>query len=303
MAVSTVKRIDVGSRAGESTQVFRKVDRKAARTRRLTPPRSDGPTWIEVPGISRKIRVKIASELDELRGAFRLLATNYRACGYESPMMGQYRFTPYHVLPTTVTLVATHENHVVATLSVVLDTEVCGLPMESVYREEIDGLRREGRHVAEATCLADRDLGIHEFVRVFKTLIKVGIQYHVRQGGDSWVIAVNPRHRSFYQRVLGFVPLGPRRAYPSVQGHPAEAYVSGVDLLRNQAPEISREVLDEQVPRPVLRAPGLSRALVQYFGERSTQADSGTIDTLLGHVERCGGCPRWGMVAPAEVRR
>ena len=116
-------------------------------------------------------------------------------------------------------------------------------------------LAQQGRHLAEATSLADQDLGIHEFVRVFKTLIKVGMQYHVRQGGDSWVIAVNPKHRGFYQKVLGFVPLGPRRAYPSVQGHPAEAYVSGVDLLRTHAPEMNREVFGEPLPDSVLRAP------------------------------------------------
>jgi hypothetical protein len=237
--------------------------------------------------------VKIASEREELEDAFRLLAMNYRACGYENQSTGLLRFTPYHVLPSTVVLVAKHEDCVVATLSVVPDTELCGLPMESVYRAEIDGLRQEGRRLAEATSLADRDLGIHEFVRVFKTLIKVGMQYHVRQGGDSWVIAVNPRHRGFYQKVLGFVPLGPRRAYPSVKGHPAEAYVSGVDLLRTHAPEMNREVFGEPLPDSVLRAPRWSPDWVQYFGKRSTQADGGTIDGLLSHVERFGGPPRW----------
>jgi hypothetical protein len=298
MAVTTLKRIDVGSRAGESNHLFREVD-GSTRTRSATSGRRR-PASVEVPGIRREIQVKIASEFDEFKGAFRLLATNYRACGYESPSTGLYRFTPYHVLPTTVTVVAKHASHVVATLSVVLDTDLCGLPMESVYGAEIDGLRQQGRHVAEATCLADRDLGIHEFVRVFKTLIKVGMQYHLCQGGDSWVIAVNPRHRGFYEKVLGFVPLGPRRAYPSVQGHPAEAYVSGVDLLRTNAPEMSREVLGEELPSSVLRAPRWSPSRVRYFGKRSTQADGRSIDDLLSHVERYGGHPRW---ARARGRR
>jgi hypothetical protein len=237
--------------------------------------------------------VKIASSREEFEDAFRLLATNYRACGYEQENTGFFRFTPFHVLPTTVILVAKHKDRVVATLSVVPDTELCGLPMEKVYGAEIEGLRQQGRRLAEATSLADQDLGIHEFVRVFKTLIKVGMQYHVRQGGDSWVIAVNPRHRGFYQKVLGFVPLGPRRAYPSVQGHPAEAYVSGVDLLRTHAPEMSREMLEAPLPDSVLRTPRWSPTRVHYFGKRSTQADGRTIDALLSHVERFGSPPRW----------
>ena len=142
MAVSTVKRIDVSSRAGERTHVFPDPYGKPPRANRQTgAAHRYGPASIEVPGIGPKVHVKIASELDEFKGAFRLLATNYQACGYESRGAGVYRFTPYHVLPTTVTVVAKHENHVVATLSVVLDTEVCGLPMESVYGAEIDGLR------------------------------------------------------------------------------------------------------------------------------------------------------------------
>ena len=155
-------------------------------------------------------------------------------------------------------------------------------------------MRQQGSRLAEAISLADQDLGIREFVRVFKTLIKVGMQHHVRRGGDSWVIAVNPRHRGFYQKVLGFVPLGPRRAYPSVQGYPAEAFVSGVDLLRTHAPEMHQEVFGEPLPDSVLRAPRWSSTRVQYFGRRSTQADGRTIQALLSHLERFGGPPRWG---------
>ena len=150
----------------------------------------------------------------------------------------------------------------------------------------------QGRHLAEATSLADQDLGIHEFVRVFKTLIKVGMQYHVRQGGDSWVIAVNPRHRGFYQKVLGFVPLGPRgpirRSGPPgrslcVRRQPPENPCTGDESRGVRAP----------LPDSVLRTPQWSPPRVHYFGKRSTQADGRTIDALLSHVERFGSPPRW----------
>jgi hypothetical protein len=195
-------------------------------------------------------------------------------------------------LPGTVTLVAKHEARVVATLSVVPDTRLCGLPMESIYGAEIDELRQEGRRLAEATSLANQGLGVREFVRVFKALIKVGMQYHIRQGGDSWVISVNPRHRAFYQKVLGFVPLGPRRAYPTVQGHPAEAFMSGVDLLKARAPEMYREIFGEPLPEAVLRTPRWSPRQVHDFGSRSTQVDGPTISDILSHIERFGGAPR-----------
>src|SRR4051794_33013541 len=134
MTINSVKRIDAGSQAGGTAHCFRRLDTGFARARmRREAPGRRGPVSIEGPGITRKIRVKIASSREEFEDAFRLLATNYRACGYEQQNTGFFRFTPFQVLPTTVILVAKHKDRVVATLSVVPDTELCGLPMEKVY--------------------------------------------------------------------------------------------------------------------------------------------------------------------------
>ena len=53
--------------------------------------------------------------------------------------------------------------------------------------------RRYIRETREVTSLADRDLASSDFLRVFKVLIKLGMQMHVQRGGDSWVITVHPR--------------------------------------------------------------------------------------------------------------
>src|SRR4051812_29207987 len=100
MTTNTVKRIDAGARAGGTAHLFRGLDTGVNRVhKRRGTPGSRGPVSIEVPGITRKIRVKIASCREEFESAFRLLATNYRACGYEQESKGFFRFTPYHVLP------------------------------------------------------------------------------------------------------------------------------------------------------------------------------------------------------------
>jgi hypothetical protein len=44
--------------------------------------------------------------------------------------------------------------------------------------------------------LAEDGLSRRESLRVFMALIRVMFQYHVAQGGDTWVITVNPRHRN-----------------------------------------------------------------------------------------------------------
>lgn len=100
---------------------------------------------ILVRGLSRAIRVKIASKRDEFEQAFRMIAERYKAKGYDRPDSGPYHFTPYHTLPGTVTFVAKDGDRVVATLSMVPDNDVLGLPMESIYGDEVAALRRENR--------------------------------------------------------------------------------------------------------------------------------------------------------------
>jgi hypothetical protein len=248
---------------------------------------------IRVPGPARRVEVKVAATRDELEQAFRLLAHKYQARGYEVPGPKPFRFTPYHVLPGTTTFVARHDAAVVATLSLVPDTPILGLPLEGVYGPEVARLRREGRRVGELTCLAGQDLSPVEFLRVFTALLRLALQHHVRHGGDSWVITIHPRHATYYRKVLGFVPLGPRRSYPAVQGHPAEAYFLDAALLRANAPAMHREILGTAVPEAVLTAPGRPGDHARHFADHSTQTDRRTLLDLLQRVERQGGVPRW----------
>ena len=247
----------------------------------------------QVMGVTRDIQVKIATEQAEFEEAFALVAANYRARGYESPGDKPYRFTPYHALPTTVTMVAKREGKVVATLSFVPDTELLGLPMESIFGEEIAGLRREGRRMGEAMSLADSGLSIREFVQVFKAMIRLGMQYHASRGGDTFVITINPRHRNFYQKVLGFESLGPQRSYPTVQDHPAEAYLLDIESMKQNTPPMYQEVFGESLAESILTAGRWSVERVRYFGHRSTQIEVEVLEDLLDAIEQAGDTSRW----------
>jgi hypothetical protein len=246
-----------------------------------------------VPGIARDIVVKVASEPDEYRQAFRLLTNCYRSRGYDSAGVAPYRFSAHHALPETAILVAKHGKRVVATLSMIPDTTLLGLPMEATYPVEVARLRLQGRRLGEACNLAGAGLGLHEFARVFLALIKLAIHYHVSRGGDSWIIAVHPRHRKFYRRMLGFVPFGGRRAYSAVRDHPAEAYVLDAASMAEHAPKSHRKIFGEPLPAHVLAPVGWSPRLVRFFGRRSSQVDPETIEHILRAVDRCGAQRRW----------
>jgi hypothetical protein len=251
------------------------------------------PQSIPVPGISRSIEVKIASTESEWEQAFELAASNYQARGYETSGANRLRFTPYHALPDTLTLVAKYEDEVVATFSIVPDNELLGLPMEDVYSDEIANLRREGRRLFEATILADRGLSHREFLQVFFTLIKLSMQYHTYHDGDSYVIAVNPRHRKFYTKIIGFVPLGSLRAYAAVQDAPAEAFLLDNRLQQENVPDTYQLMFGEPLPREALVPVPMPQPLIRSFSRRSIHCDPGMIDDVIAYTDEHGSTRRW----------
>ena len=218
----------------------------------------DDPGSVAVPGIRRPVRVKLVRSKEEYEQVFRAVASKYQASGYEAATSKSFRFTPYHALPETAVFAAKLHNDVVATLSAVSDNAVLGLPMEGIYPGEINALRQQGRKLVEVTSLADRDLSMREFVPVFVTLMGVMAQFASRQGADTWVITVNPRHRLFYQKVMGFVSIGPQRAYPAVQNHPAEAFAVTIPLLAANSPAMHEQMFGETLPESLLAHSSMS---------------------------------------------
>jgi hypothetical protein len=220
----------------------------------------------------------------------RFVSSCQHAGGY--PPKSVTGFTPHQVLPEATVLIA-ESGGVFATMSLVPDTTLLGLPMEDTFAAEVAGLRRAGRRLSETTGLADSGPTGGEFIQVSTAFIKVAMHRHLRQGGDSWVIVVNPRHRSFYLKVLGFASLGPARGYASVQGHPGEAFLLDVPLLKANAPKMHGRIFGEPLPDPFLRPPAWSPARVRHFGGRSTRIDPGRVEELLRWVEHLGSPPRW----------
>jgi hypothetical protein len=248
---------------------------------------------VPVTGVSREICVKIATTQSEWEDAFRLVALTYRSRGYEPEDTRDLRFTPFHALPDTVTFVAKHGNEVVATLSLVLDNVLLGLPMEGLYGPEVAGLRGAGRRLVEVTSLADQSLSLREFTPVFLALMRLMSQYGIRQNADTWAITINPRHRLFYTRVMGFVPLGEQRAYPSVQNHPAEAYMLDFEQLKTHNPDMLQKIFGEWLGHESLTACPMPCSLVRAFSARSRHADQETIQRIFQHVAERGTARRW----------
>ena len=255
--------------------------------------RDRSPLALPVSGLARTIEVKIASEHTEWEEAYDLVGASYRSRGYEAADTRGVRFTPCHALPDTTTFVAKHEGRVLTTFSLVPDNTLLGLPLEKLYEDEVQELRKHGRRLAEVTTLADSGLNLREFLQVFKSLIRLLMQYHVRHGGDTWVFTVNPRHRNFYAKVMGCVQLGPCRSYDTVQGAPAEAFLLDLNLLRANAPQMYDELFGKPLPAASLVPTPMPAHLVRYFGNNSSQTTPREVDHVLRYVEHFGSPRRW----------
>lgn len=118
--------------------------------------------------------------------------------------------------PDHITLIANdyHDGTAIGTLTVGLD-QGHGLLVDSVYRDEANGLRAQGRKLCEMTKFA-----VEHHVnskQVLAALFHVAFiyAYHLHARTDL-LIEVNPSHVSFYRRLLCFEAVGPEKTNPRV---------------------------------------------------------------------------------------
>jgi hypothetical protein len=71
-------------------------------------------------------------------------------------------------------------------------------------------------------------------------LMGLAAQAAARRGMTRILIAVHPRHASFYERAAGFKQFTPSRPHPSVQGSPAVGLELNLATLRVDTPHAWR---------------------------------------------------------------
>ena len=124
-------------------------------------------------------------------------------------------------MPSAAIFVARTGNHVVATISLLADSEL-QLPCDELYPAEMRALRSAGLRVAEVSALAVTEAHRGVALDAVRALVRVvGVYGRDLAGVDHLCIAVNPRHTSFYESRLRFRRFGDLKAYAAVNGAPA----------------------------------------------------------------------------------
>ncbi len=157
-----------------------------------------------------RFRIRLASNAGQRSTASYLIQKMYGWRGYSASTPG--------AAVRGITLVASDAERALATISIGFDSQQ-GLVVEQLYPDEIAQLRREGASLCEFTKLAVD--GAERSREVLAMIFHIAYMYSRRLNRcTDLVIEVNPRHVRFYERMLGFVPVGPERLCPRV-GAPA----------------------------------------------------------------------------------
>ena len=166
-----------------------------------------------------------------------------------------------------ITLIAVGHDETIGTISIGFDNDD-GLFVDDLFPDEVNALRSEGRKVCEFTKLAMDS--IVRSKRVLASLFHVAYIYaHRLKGFDSLLIEVNPRHVLYYEKMLGFTVLGPKRLNKRVN---APAVLMCLDFSHAHA-QISRFGGSPQYS-------AVERSLYPYFF--SVKEEAGIVGRLRG---------------------
>jgi len=210
------------------------------------------------------IFLQLARTNDQYCGAFELAYKSYCRAGLDKPNEFGMRVTPYQLLDTSQVFVATYHDEVICTLTLVRDGAL-GLPMESVYPEEIASRRDRGIRLAEVTCLADRRLSPKRFFGLFCELSRLMAQFAERNRVDEIWIACHPNHAPLYERRLAFERRGGLSDYPAVLGNPAIPLCVDLRELEASHPRVWRQFFAERIAEEVLSSSPLCPKLTAFY--------------------------------------
>jgi|MudIll2142460700_1097286.scaffolds.fasta_scaffold25998_3 hypothetical protein len=180
---------------------------------------------------------RIADDLDDVVAAWHLVYQRYLLAGLIDPNEQELHATTHAIQEQSLVAIGSINGAIASTLTIMPDGPR-SLPLDSVYRSEIDDLRAEGRKLLEVGLLADRREEIKRYINSLMCMFMYP-WFFARYTGSDIICGVHPHHAEFYEKAFGFVQYGPARAYPKVKDHP-------VTLLRL---DIEGSLVTERLPR------------------------------------------------------
>ncbi|MBI3323716.1 MAG: hypothetical protein HYZ92_00355 [Candidatus Omnitrophica bacterium] len=252
-----------------------------------------------VPDFLNPLEFRVVHTMPELKAALHLVYREYLKRHYTLPHPSELKLSIFHALPKTTTFVALHRRtRVVGTISIVEDSP-CGLPMDEVYRTELDDLRGKRLRLAEATLLAlDGSLfgrGVFTMFHAKKLLLTLrlfkALFDYLRSCTtvDELVACFNPKHQILYD-FLQLRPLGELKYYSSANNNPAIAKRLNIAQTQRRArSHVTYNLFYGKPPAPSTFAKKLilSPADLRELFVETTSIFACASPSQLRHLRRC----------------
>lgn len=150
-----------------------------------------------------------------------LVDKEYRISNYrlsKDPVLTDIRTT----FPSTSVFITKDTSGMISgTIALVPDTER-GLPIDTVFHEELSKLREQNVRLGEIGRLAVRSAvpATPDSKKILPILYASIFAYGLLSKIDAFVITINPKHAPLYQQ-FGFKALGLEKPYPNLRNAPA----------------------------------------------------------------------------------
>ncbi|OGQ91500.1 MAG: hypothetical protein A2464_08245 [Deltaproteobacteria bacterium RIFOXYC2_FULL_48_10] len=160
--------------------------------------------------------------------SFNLVYRVFVRTGFTQPGPTPFRLAPQHCNENSRIFIGFHtegnEEKLIYSISVFPDSIENGLPMDMVFKKELDMLRSQGRFLVEAGHLAADPYYKMNNMTIPMLGNKIMHQYASRHlHADDIVITIHPKYRWIYEDFLLFEKIGEIEAYDYANGNPALA--------------------------------------------------------------------------------
>jgi len=233
------------------------------------------PQSLRLASFCSGLRCELAAEFHQFASAFQITYGSYCQRGLIRPNATGLWMTRHHLLPTTRVFVMRSFGPGQGTLTLAEDGPL-GLPMETLFGQEVDQCRNLQGSIAEATCLAFDKRGSSTGSAMVSRLMGVVAQAARLSGVTQILIAVHPRHVPYYARIAGFRPVGLAKPYPAVRGQLAVPLALHLPSLAKTCPAAYLKFFHMEFPTLALHARPTPESTIQRLTKvwRSIQSEA-----------------------------
>ncbi len=161
---------------------------------------------------------QVAERLDDVLAAWELVYHAYRRISLVDANEQELHTVPQAVGEHSTVIIGSLDRQVVSTLTMIHDS-IRGLPLDCVYREQLDTLRGAGKRLMEVGLFADRREQMTRSLPAVLEMMRYVFWRSQFSEHHDIVAGVHPHHAAFYQKYFGFEIAGPETVHPTVKDH------------------------------------------------------------------------------------